>query len=114
MEIQANRIGTAPSLSALSPGQMPLPLPERVRPGPDASEGSVLPSLPERAGVADQERERQARLEAAHRDRPPITYEERLKQLLSVDEMRRLLYLYSPFTRVLLNEEKGRAVDRTA
>lgn len=121
MELQGNRIGpsaaalpampTVASVSALSPGHSPLPAVERPEANHARSDRSLSEELQRDSA---REVERQARAEEARRQRPPITYEERLKQMLSVDEMRRLLFLYSPFTRALLNEEKGKAFDRTA
>lgn len=102
---------TVATVSAVSPGHHPLPAVER----PESRQAEADRSLSEQLRRdSARELERQDRAEEARRQRPPITYEERLKQMLSVDEMRRLLFLYSPFTRALLNEEKGRAFDRTA
>lgn len=108
MEIHGNHtISMTTALSALSPGQKRLPV--AAEPHPDGREEGDPSVLGARL------------LEKPHRrpepEKPPITYEERLKQMISADEMRRLMYLYSPFARPLLEQEmahKGRRVDRTA
>jgi hypothetical protein len=49
------------------------------------------------------------------REKEPISFEDRLKQMISADEIRRLMYLYSPFARQMLNmEEKGTVFNRQA
>lgn len=48
-------------------------------------------------------------------ERQPITFEDRLKQMISADEIRRLMYLYTPFARQMMQTEtKGHTIDRQA
>lgn len=48
-------------------------------------------------------------------EREPVSFEERLKQMISADEIRRLMYLYSPFARKMLDEgERGASFNRQA
>jgi hypothetical protein len=48
-------------------------------------------------------------------DKEPVSFEDRLKQMISADDIRRLMYLYSPFARQMLNgDERGTSLNRQA
>ncbi|MBW7859073.1 MAG: hypothetical protein H3C43_12455 [Leptonema sp. (in: Bacteria)] len=48
-------------------------------------------------------------------EKQPISFEDRLKQMISADEIRRLMYLYTPFARQMINtNEKGHTINRQA
>jgi hypothetical protein len=105
MELKGITASALHAFSSLSPGQKAMPVPE----------DSVLILQRRQAEQAKAPEEREGQNRFALPEKEPVSFEERLKQMISAEEIRRLMYLYSPFARKMLNtEERGTAINRQA
>ncbi len=90
--------------SSLSPGQKAMPVPE--------DPVLLLQRRSAEQAKVHEEREQQ---KATLPEKEPVTFEDRLKQMISAEDIRRLMYLYSPFARRMLSsEESGTSVNQQA
>jgi len=92
------------AVSSLSVGQKPLPVDDD-------------PAFLLQKGKTDEVAafEKNEAKKAMLPEKQPVTFEDRLKMMISAEDIRRLMYLYSPFGRqMLVTEAKGQSLNQKA
>ena len=104
MELKGITAPAPNAYSSLSPGQKAMPVSE--------DPALILKRRSAEQAKAQEEREQKR---ATLPEKEPVSFEDRLKQMISADDIRRLMYLYSPFARQMLNgDERGTSLNRQA